>query len=557
MFDWHNRTLIASAAAVLISGFCVGFLTARATGGHGGTSTVAASDIQGPSSGLFGRPRSANAPRAGDVKPSGFAVWKQRLDTSGNSPKACITFSHPLDPSKPYGDYVVVTPALPSAPAVSAKDSELCVAGLGFTDRRITVLKGLPGQGGDTLKANADLDFTFGTKPPYVGFAGSGVILPRTEADGVAIETINVSKLGVEVWRVSDRNLVRKTVSAPEPVAEGDYSDDYGDDSANDIGVKIWTGKIGVKIGNGERVTTVFPLGSVLKTLQPGAYVVKVRDSSGNRDKGTTDDQPAQARRWIIYTDMAMTTYKGANGLDVVVRSLKTARPLGGVKIDLVASNGDTLGEARSSLDGHVAFNGALLKGTDALQPKMVMAYAGDDYTATDLTRSPMDLTAHGTGGRQDGETADGRANSPGVDSYVYTDRGIYRPGETVHLVAMVRDPQGRVIKDRKGFLIISRPSGVEAFRFGFTKTPMGYAGADVILPKTAPRGQWKATVKLDGMDDAAGSAAFAVEDFAPQRLGVDVKANAQQPLLSLTEQRPVQVSAHYLYGAIGSGLQV
>ncbi|MGZ3305816.1 MAG: alpha-2-macroglobulin family protein, partial [Asticcacaulis sp.] len=109
----------------------------------------------------------------------------------------------------------------------------------------------------------------------------------------------------------------------------------------------------------------------------------------------------------------------------------------------------------------------------------------------------------------------------------------------------------------RKGFLIISRPSGVEAFRFGFTKTPMGYAGADVILPKTAPRGQWKATVKLDGMDDAAGSAAFAVEDFAPQRLGVDVKANAQQPLLSLTEQRPVQVSAHYLYGAIGSGLQV
>ena len=558
-FDWHNKTLIASAAAVLISGFCVGFLTAKATNGHansGGSAVVSSDALNGPATGLFGKPRDKNAPRAGDVKPDGFAVWKTRLDLSGNSPKACITFSKPLDPSKPYGDYVTVTPALPTAPAVSAKGSELCVGGIGFTDRRVTLLKGLPGQGGDTLDANVDQDFTFGTKPPYVGFAGNGVILPREESDGVAIETVNVSSLAVEVWHVSDRNLVRKTVSAPEPVAEGDYDSDYGDDSANDIGVKIWTGKVPVK-ASGDRVTTVFPLGAVLKTLQPGAYVVKVKDASGGRDK-KTDDQPAQARRWIIYTDMAMTTYKGASGLDVVVRSLKTAKPLGGVKVDLVASNGDTLGEGKSGIDGHVAFNGALLKGTDALQPKMVMAYAGDDYTASDLTRSPMDLTQHGTGGRQDEDpTAGGRSSAPGVDSYLYTDRGIYRPGETVHLVAMVRDPQGKVVKDRKGFLIVSRPSGVEAYRFGFTGTPMGYAGADVILPKTAPRGQWTAKVQLDGMDSAAGSASFAVEDFAPQRLGVEVKANAEQPLLSLTEQRPVNVNAHYLYGAIGSGLQV
>jgi len=36
---------------------------------------------------------------------------------------------------------------------------------------------------GDTLAQNADVDFTFGDKPPYVGFAGQGVILPREDAD--------------------------------------------------------------------------------------------------------------------------------------------------------------------------------------------------------------------------------------------------------------------------------------------------------------------------------------------------------------------------------------
>jgi len=47
------------------------------------------------------------------------------------------------------------------------------------------------------------------------------------------------------------------------------------------------------------------------------------------------------------------------------------------------------------------------------------------------------------------------------------------------------------------------------------------------------------------------------VEDFAPQRLAVDIKADATRPLMSATESRPVTVAARYLYGAIASGLQV
>ncbi|MGA9659076.1 MAG: alpha-2-macroglobulin [Asticcacaulis sp.] len=555
MMDWHNRTLIAGAAAVLIAGFGIGFLTSHAMNNRPETSAGAALTTE-PATGLFGKVRAKNAPRAGDARPAGFAVWHQNLDTSDASPKACIEFSRPLDPAKPYSDYVVVSPALPSAPAISVKDATLCVGGLGFTDRRITLLKGLPGKGQDALKANTDLDFAFGEKPPYVGFAGNGVILPREDSDGVAVETVNVSALSFEVWRVSDRNLVRKSISAPDPVAEGDYDYAYGEDSADDLGVKIWTGKVAVKGQAGQKTTTVFPLGAVLKSAQAGAYVIKVRDASGGRDKND-NDQPAQARRWVLFTDMAMTTYRSPNGLDVVVRSLKTAKPLVGVKVNLVALNGDALGEVRTSIDGHASFAGALLKGTDALTPKMVMAYGpDDDFSATDLERSPMDLTSQGVGGRNNDLTG-GRANSAGVDSYMYTDRGIYRPGESVHLVAMVRDPEGKAIKDRKGYLVISRPSGVEAFRLAFDKTPLGFAAADIRLPKSAPRGQWSAKIMLTGMDEAAGSAAFAVEDFAPQRLGVDIKADAQRPLLSADETRPVTVNARYLYGAIGSGLQV
>ncbi|MFT4090401.1 MAG: alpha-2-macroglobulin [Asticcacaulis sp.] len=555
MIDWRNRTVIAGAAAVLISGFSIGFLTAKATEG-GFSPSQQTVKVTETVSGLFGKPRDKDAPRAVDRKPAGFAVWKHRLDLSGASPAACIEFSKPLDASKSYGDYVLVSPELPSKPAVSVKDSELCISGFGFTDRRITLLKGLPSGGNDTLKANADIDFAFGEKPPYVGFAGNGVILPREDSDGVAVETLNVSSLAFEVWRVADRNLVRKTLSAPDPVAEGDYNYDgpWADDSPDGEGRKVWSGTVPVRGNAGDRVTTVFPLGAVLKDLKPGAYVIKVRDASGGRDK-KIDDMSAQARRWILFTDLALTTYSGSQGIDVVVRSLKSAKPVNNVRVALVAQNGEELGEARTGSDGRVNFPKTLLKGEDALTPRMIMAYGpANDFTATDINSSPVDFSGRGVEGRSD--LTEGRVSAGMVDGFLYTDRGIYRPGETVRLVALVRDNAGKAIKDRKGAIIVTRPSGVEAFRYPFDKTPQGFALANISLPSTAPRGQWRARLEIEGIDGDSGNLSFAVEDFAPQRLGVDVEANAKQALTA-DETRAVSVNARFLYGAVGSGLNV
>jgi len=239
------------------------------------------------------------------------------------------------------------------------RGDSLCLGGIGFADRHITLLKGLPDKAGDTLAGNADVDFAFGDKPPYVGFAGSGVILPRDEADGVGIETVNVKVLAIEVWRVPDRNLVRKSIAAPNPTGEGQYADDYGDDSPDDEGRMIWKGTVQVKGDPGEKTTSVFPLGAVLKTMTPGGYVIKARDASGGRDltdKTSGDNAPAQARRWVMFTDMALTAYSGADSLDVVVRSLKTAKIVSGLRVDLVAKDGETLAETHADASGRAAF---------------------------------------------------------------------------------------------------------------------------------------------------------------------------------------------------------
>ncbi|MCC7266108.1 MAG: alpha-2-macroglobulin family protein [Caulobacteraceae bacterium] len=564
-----NRNMVLAAIGTLIVGFGGGFVTAKGVDGlfGGGKGASASTDsVKGFSWSLFGKPRSAGAPRRGVPKPEGFAVWRTRIDTAGAAPRACVEMSKPLDPQKSYADFVLVSPDLGAPPAVTVKDAELCVAGIGFHDRRVTLLKGLPGRGGETLAANADVDFTFGEKPPFVGFAGSGVILPREDADGVGIETINVSRLEIEVWRVVDRNLVRKSISAPDPTGEGDWPGDYGDDSADGEGRLVWKGQVDVANGGGQRVTTVFPLGAVLKEMKAGGYLIKARDASGGRgiaagegdEDGYDPNPPAQARRWVMFTDMALSAYEGSEALDVVVRSLKTAKTLPGTRVTLVARNGEDLAEARTDAAGRVRFPRPLLEGEGAEDAKMVMAYgAQEDLAVLDLDRPPVDLSKQGTGGRviEEGGGVGGRTTRSAVDGYLYADRGIYRPGETVRLVGMLRDREAKAVKDRKGVVVVKRPSGVEFRRYPFANAPLGAVAYNVELPKSAPRGRWTATLEIEGIEGSSGDLSFSVEDFAPQRLAVTAEGQEAVPVAA-GQARNIAIAARFLYGASGAGLQ-
>ena len=117
-----NRTL-AAAVLALVVGFGGGLLAAK--GFQGGPARHAQG---GGLWNLFGKPRAADAPRRGIPKPDGFAVWKTRLDTSGEQPLACIQLTRPLDPAKSYADFVLISPELDHAPAVTVKDDSCASA---------------------------------------------------------------------------------------------------------------------------------------------------------------------------------------------------------------------------------------------------------------------------------------------------------------------------------------------------------------------------------------------------------------------------------------------
>jgi hypothetical protein len=486
------------------------------------------------------RERERLAQRGGDAQ---FAYVRYAPDTSGTLPKACLVFSEPLDTNIDYSIYAVMDGDV--TPAYSIEGTQLCLNGLSFASSyTLTLREGLPSEDGDELGREEEVQLSFEDRPPYVGFSGSGVILPRENADGLAIETVNVEGVQVSVSRVNDRALAFKSVTQGTESAEGRYSYVYGDENPSDMSTPVWSGSMDIDAIKNAPVTTIFPLPNVIGTLEPGAYYIEITDA---KELGRYDGPPASAKRWVMLTDLALTAYRSASGLDVTLRSLQDGRVMPNTKVQLIARNNEVLGEASTGVDGRVAFNVELLAGAGNMSPKLVLASGLKGDTAIlDLTRAPVDVSELDTGGRV----------TPGaVDGYLYTERGIYRPGETVHLTAMLRDRAGRAIADRNGTLITYRPNGMEAARTRFAIDNAGTIQRDIPLPRDSSRGVWRTVAEIDG-GGVVGSVSYSVEDFVPQRIAVELDAD-EAPFLPGDEAREIEVNARFLYGAPGAALTV
>lgn len=487
--------------------------------------------------------RAPDAPRAEPEFSGRFEYLRYAADVQGDAPRLCLTFSGALDPEVDYSAYVEINEPV----ALSVDGSRLCIGGLSFGQTRtLTLREGLPSADGRKLATEERETLTFASRPSYVGFPGGGVILPRVDADGIPIETVNVETVRVTVTRVTDRALAFRQITSGFNAASGDWYWSSSDERPGDVGSPVWQGEMDTPGPANAMTTTVFPLADTIGTLRPGAYFLRV----DNLAEIETDryGEYARAERWLIVTDLAFTAYRGTSGLDVVVRSLQSGEPQSAVEVQLIARSNEVLATTRSDGQGRVRFDEAIVSGRDGDTPRLLMAYGPQgDFAVLDLDRAPVDLSAHPVGGRERAEGADG---------YIWLDRGIYRPGETIRASAMLRDAEGRALTGRAGSFTLLAPNGLEHEQHRFDDAAR--AGAvfhDFVLPRQAARGRWRLSVSVDGVGEVADQS-LSVEDFVPQRVGLTLDADTDTPLRA-GQTRIVDATARFLYGAPGAGLMV
>jgi hypothetical protein len=474
-------------------------------------------------------------------------VVTTKADVESAQPRLCLTFSKPLPERDPsiFARFVTTEPAIRAA--FDVKERTLCISGVSFGQTyKVTVRQGLPSTGEHTVPRTDSYVVAVPDRTPTLAFRSRAYILPKASRQGIPLASVNVQRAEIRVLRINDRNLISEIVG--ERVRELLYSEAAKRIEENQ-GELIWEGRMQLQYERNKEMTTALPFGEIVKAAKPGIYVVVARSAAKVKtgdDDGDTD-YSEWATQWVVVTDLGVSTFAGEGGLAVFVRSYESAQPRAGVEVRLMARNNEVLGVAQTDATGRANFAAGLLRGQGGNRAAAILLSTADgEFAFLDLIRSAFDLTDRGVGGRD---------TPGGVDAFVYTERGVYRPGETVHVTALLRDINSNAVSDMPLVLRLMRPDGAEAQRFTLRTQATGGYTVSIPIAKSAATGSWKLVAHVDPKGPAIGSVGFKVEDFVPERLEMSLAAAPK----ILAPGRPVRITAEgrFLYGAPAVDLAV
>jgi alpha-2-macroglobulin len=228
-----------------------------------------------------------------------------------------------------------------------------------------------------------------------------------------------------------------------------------------------------------------------------------------------------QDKRLIVVTDLGLIAKKELDGSQVVyVQSIQTGLPVAGASVEVVAKNGAIVMSEVSDEDGQVRF-----EKLDNLQrersPMMYLVKKAGDLSFLPMNRYDRDLdySRFDTGGVANAATADS------LNAYLFSDRGMYRPGDTMHIGMIVKTatwaktldglPLEAEVLDARGLVV--KKETIKLGKAGFNE--LSYKTLE-----TVPTGTY--TINLYSVKDnnayqQLGSVSVKVQEFLPDRMKV------------------------------------
>lgn len=287
--------------------------------------------------------------------------------------------------------------------------------------------------------------------------------------------------------------------------------------------------------------------------------LVREKTDKSDAAEGAPDERlvtAASETRRLLVSDLAVLAKTNADeSLTVFVSDLVRETPVEDAEVAVLGANGVELASVRSDEAGRAQFQS--LKGLEReKRPMAVVVRTKND--AQWLSLADPAAAAHNMnaalafGGKRTGAD-DGAAAGLALAASAFTERGVYRPGETIRWSALVRDADGKTVPQNLPLRleVVSYESGT-VLKENLT-AGAGLLTRDVKLPENL-----SGRVRLDlisGRWNVLASTTVAVEAFEAETM--QLSAPAPQPGWRPAEDAAVEVEARHLAGAAAAGLQI
>jgi uncharacterized protein YfaS (alpha-2-macroglobulin family) len=469
----------------------------------------------------------------GPLRVKQATCWTERGGTCGFDSSPYVEFSNPVSWGK-LKRALSITPATELRWESWQDDAEFTrdfvvparfEAGRAYT---IRIAGDLGDRFGQTLGAAFARGFTFADYPASVAIGISGDNLPAGGASLVPVGAVNVK--GYE--------LVTSALRAEDALAFETATDSRA-------GYDLLARAPGARR---ERVSTGGPKNRIVRRdvdlarLLPGG-----RGVAGIGIETKVRGESSPYARLVKTSDLAVTAKLGAEGSVVWVTRLSSATPVKDAEVELLRV-GETTRKYRTDAGGLVRVPAGDFSlesdGYSFERNGLVVARSGNDWTYEAISRAvpPWRLSVAADLSRQD-------------DTYgmIFTDRGVYRPGDEVRVKGIVRREVrtgNAVVAGARFDIALTTPNGDVVERRSVTTSPFGTFSFAARVPATGGLGSYQLS-----SSEGELRASFEVAEYRPAEFAVIVTPRAAAYRRGETARFAAR--GDYLFGAPMAGASV
>jgi uncharacterized protein YfaS (alpha-2-macroglobulin family) len=428
--------------------------------------------------------------------------------------------------------------------------------------------------------------------PPAVKIISEGSVLSLSGEKKISILTRNVPAIQIEVSR-----LLPGTISHLVSQTQGTFSDpsfwrQYGDlgFGFDDLSEVVSEVRLLPVDASGKNQYTVFDFAPLLSSgaLPHGLFWLKIQawDPVNKQPLGTpapevrpwqgtrggyrrhrrqpapqpqqTNQEYASDERLVLLTDLGLVVKDSADGShDVFVQSIHSGAPLADVAIDVLGKNGLPIFSRKTDPDGRVSFP-TFKDFTREKTPTVYVAQSDGDFSFLPYQRNDrqLNLSRFDTGGLYtQGETGS-------LQAYLFSDRGIYRPGDDIHIGMVVKQMDWKPIPDGLPLeLVETDPRGVAIRSHTIKFSSAGLEDFSTSTEPDSPTGSYDFSLYIVRDDNGRallGSTSVRVEEFQPDRMTIKAELSAPVAAGWITpDALNATVTLRTLFGTAAAGRRV
>lgn len=493
---------------------------------------------------------------------------------------AVLLFSDPLDPRQDLSGIVGIAGADLVRTSVDGNRLLLHPRDRLSGSQQAFVASALRNVNGHALGTDLMVDLLFEELKPAVRLLGKGTILPSSSGLMLPFEAVNLSAVEVRVIRIHEANVAqflqvnaldgerelarvgRQVARAVVPLRSGDAPDPgrwnlYQLDLARYFKAEpgaIYRVQIGFK-----RQHAIYPCPDAMPSTDLLQAETDLEDDGQwdhyeahywyDHDDWDYDDYDHRERenpcnasyfmgarhtvsRNLIASDLGLIAKRGNDGsMLVAVSDLRSTKPVSGVKLDVLDLQRQRMAQVVTDREG--------LATLPATKHKPFLLVASREsqrgYLKLDdgssLSVSEFDVK--------------GEAVERGLKGMIYGERGVWRPGDSLHLTFILQDAQGRLPKDHPVTLELTDPRGKLDQRHVRDKGVDGMYAFRCATHRDAPTGLWHATVRVGG---TTFHKSIRIETIKPNRLKLALDLGAER--IRVDEDRRATLQVNWLHGA-------